>query len=119
MAQGSTQVTLGGAPLVLLSVNPTLIIALIPADATPGSSLPLQVVRPAGSSVPRTVQIATVAPALFRSYADPASPYLADAQATRAGATFQVDLAHPAMAGDTLSLRAAGLGAVDTGGTER
>ncbi len=111
---GDTQVLLAGTPMGLKAVSPTAITAFVPNGLPVDFSLPLQVVRGDLESVPQNLYITDKNPALFLASNDETRPGLF--VVTRGGTSFQVDVDHPALAGDVLTVTATGLGWTDGDG---
>ncbi|MCS7026028.1 MAG: CHRD domain-containing protein [Bryobacteraceae bacterium] len=102
LSLNGVEVNIGGRPAPLLMVSEGRIDAQVPFEVTPGTR-PVVVTNPAGSSAGFNVEVAPVAPALYRLDQQ-------IAQAIRVADFVFITLDNPATAEDVLAVWATGLG---------
>jgi uncharacterized protein (TIGR03437 family) len=114
-ANSNTALLIGGQPAPLLYVNPSQVIATVPASAKVNSTPQIAVSRDANIVLLPAVNIAATHPAIFSSDGTGQGQGLVyNAAATTA--TTLADASNPAAPGSTVIIYCSGLGAVDAQG---
>ncbi len=105
---GSTRLVMGGRPLPLLYVSPGQINAIVPGGLNVNTRHQLLVQRANTYSRPIGLDVGPAQPAIFAASGRQGHIYR-----VRANGTVLADARNPAVAGDVLTIYAAGLGAVN------